>query len=287
VFTHGGGASQHYLGYILVLPLPNVTNYNALGTCLVEYNRISNGMRLINDMGRGWIGGESGVPIAPGAQPLSNAVCTLDVASSTAVVNGNTMTVDAAITFKPTGFAGPLGTFIQAQDVNGKWTDMRQFGNWVPYTSATPRPGPHVMNISPLSGAGSSATFTLNYGHTTSVNGSRVHLLFDTRIVGHAPCHVIYFGSTNTLNLVSDDGQSLVHPTGAGVGAVGAPVIANSRCRVDAAGASRIQQTQNATVNLPMTFTEAFAGSKSVYMNVFDTSSTLTHWIQAGVWTIP
>ena len=41
-----GGATQHYLGYMLFLPTPNVVNFTATGSCLVEYNRISNGMRL-------------------------------------------------------------------------------------------------------------------------------------------------------------------------------------------------------------------------------------------------
>ena len=53
-FTHTGGANQHYLGYMLFLPTPNVVNYTATGTCLVEYNRISNGMRLIDNAGTGW-----------------------------------------------------------------------------------------------------------------------------------------------------------------------------------------------------------------------------------------
>ena len=29
-YTHSGGASQHYLGYILLLPTPNVVNYTRL-----------------------------------------------------------------------------------------------------------------------------------------------------------------------------------------------------------------------------------------------------------------
>jgi hypothetical protein len=32
---------------------------------LTEYNRISHGVRLINDTGTGWLGPASGVPIKP------------------------------------------------------------------------------------------------------------------------------------------------------------------------------------------------------------------------------
>src|SRR5215204_5388808 len=61
--AYTGGATQHYLGYILFLPTPNVVNYRATGSCLVEYNRISHGMRLIDNAGTGWLGGISGITL--------------------------------------------------------------------------------------------------------------------------------------------------------------------------------------------------------------------------------
>ena len=86
-FTHSGGASQHYLGYILLLPTPNVVNYTATGSCLIEYNRISNGVRLIDNAGTGWLGGQSGIPISPSAGVLQNAQCSVNVAQVVASVN--------------------------------------------------------------------------------------------------------------------------------------------------------------------------------------------------------
>src|SRR5205085_371338 len=35
VFTHSGGANSHYLGYILLLPTPNVVQFTAAGSCMV------------------------------------------------------------------------------------------------------------------------------------------------------------------------------------------------------------------------------------------------------------
>jgi hypothetical protein len=70
-FRHTGGASKHYLGYTLFLPTPNVVSFDAQGTCLIEYNRISNGMRLINDAGNGWTEPAHGVPVAAGTAPLT------------------------------------------------------------------------------------------------------------------------------------------------------------------------------------------------------------------------
>ena len=127
-FSHGGGANQLYLGYILFLPTPNVVNYVATGSCLVEYNRISHGMRLIDDPGTGWLGPISGVVISPTAGTLTNNQCTVNIAGSSASISGNTMTMTVPVTFK--GAVTPImGTFLQALDVKGDWTGMTQFGN--------------------------------------------------------------------------------------------------------------------------------------------------------------
>src|SRR4051812_28741382 len=119
VFEHSGGPTQHYLGYILLLPTPNVSNYTAKSTCLVEYNRISNGMRLINDAGDNWLGPLIGEIIRPGAANLSNSQCTLNTAATTIGMNGNRMSVTVDVTLKPT-MSGVLGTFLQELDVTGK-----------------------------------------------------------------------------------------------------------------------------------------------------------------------
>ena len=41
VYRHAGGVNQSYLGYLLILPTPNIVQYTATGSCLIEYNRIS------------------------------------------------------------------------------------------------------------------------------------------------------------------------------------------------------------------------------------------------------
>ena len=136
-YSHPSGKAGHYLGYMLFLPTPNVVNYVATGSCLVEYNRISNGMRLINDAGTGWLGGESGVPVGAAGTTLSNSYCTLDTTQSGARFSGNNMYVDARVTFKAP-LNGVLGTFLQELDVNGVWTGMTQFGNWLAFPVASP-----------------------------------------------------------------------------------------------------------------------------------------------------
>ena len=284
-FTHSGGASQHYLGYILLLPTPNVVNYTATGSCLIEYNRISNGVRLIDNAGTGWLGGQSGIPISPSAGALQNAQCSVNVAQVVASVNGTTMTVSAPVTFK-SGLGGVLGTFLQSLDVNGVWTGMTQFGNWVAPGTNT-RPGPMVAGLSPSSGAGKSAVLTVSASHPGGALAQlqMVHVLVSDRIVGGTPCQVVYVPSVNLMNLINDAGTDM---SGAWVGP-GGGTVANSRCTLT--GSSMVRATSNqgqtVTITIPISFNAAtFAGAKKIYVNAFDNSGLLSHWVQGGTWTV-
>ena len=179
-FHHTGGANAHYLGYTLFLPTPNVVNYTAQGTCLVEYNRISKGVRLIDNAGTGWLGG---APISSTAQSLSNNQCTIQVSAMTATIDGNTMIVTIPVTFKSS--IGPvLGTFLQALDVNGNWTGMTQFGNWgVPGAQQT-RVGPAFAGIGIQAGATlNSRKLTTYIAHPAGAAG--LSMVTDARRVRH------------------------------------------------------------------------------------------------------
>ena len=104
--TFQQSSGNHYLGYMLFLPTPNIVWYTATGSCLIEYNKYSNGVRLINNAGTGWLGGQSGIPIGPGAGVLTNNQCSVNVANVVANVSGNSMTVTAPVTFF--GALGPV-----------------------------------------------------------------------------------------------------------------------------------------------------------------------------------
>jgi len=283
VFTHSGGATQHYLGYILFLPTPNIVWYTATGSCLVEYNRISNAMRLINDAGTNWLPGIIGLPIGR-VGSLTNSHCTLNVGESSATINGTTMTVNAAVTFNPS-FTGHLATFMQGFDVTGAYTGMTQFGNWE-VSAGVQKPGPYVVDVSPTSGAGSSSTFTFTAGHTSGVSSlSFVTMLVSSVIVGAPACQAFYFPASNTLNLVNDSGSAMVSTNGIAPGTAG--TLANSRCSIDTGSASASVSGDNVTVTLPMTFDPGtFGGAKNIYLNAFDDFGNLSHWVNSATWTV-
>ena len=278
-FRHPGGVFKHYLGYILFLPTPNVVSFRAQGSCLIEYNRISNGMRLIDNAGTGWLGPIEGVPVAPTTPPLSNNACTVNVAGVSVALSGTDMVINVPVTFNTAAVTQVVGTFIQEDDVNGNWTDFRQFGNWI-VPGAPTKPGPYVSGATPTTGAGSSATFSITVGHTSGTTAlSDIHIRFNTAIVGGSPCHAVYFAN-NTIALINDAGTALVGPV-----SLGAP-LTTGRCSIGA-GASRSLSGNNLTLNLPMTFSAAnFGGSKNVYVDVFDIHGAVTHWVQTGTWGV-
>ncbi len=269
----------------MFLPTPNIVQYTAKGSCLVEYNRISNGVRLINDPGDNWLGPIEGVPARPGAPTLTNSYCSVNPAALIATFNGNDMIINLTVAFNPT-FKGVLGTFLQAQDVKGTWTGMTQFGNWVVSPLPGPKPGPFIASGGPPSGAGSSTTLAVTTGHTSGIIGnSLVTILISPKIVGGTPCQLIFFPLGNTVNLVNDTGSALVAAIDP---VIGTPVtLSNSRCSLNVGGMLRLNSEGTVTATFPMTFNPAtFGGLKNFYGNAFDIGGNVTHWVQFGTWTV-
>jgi len=279
-FSHGRGADELYLGYILFLPTSNVVNYVATGSCLVEYNRISHGMRLIDDAGTGWLGPIEGVVIGPNAGTLSNSKCTVNVAGSSATRAGNGMTLTVPVVFK-NAVSPIMGTFLQALDVKGNWTGMTQFGNWT-LSTGTPRPGPSILGVANSTTVGSYAVYTIAAGHTSGASSlAMITLLLNDSITKGAPCQALYFPGNNTLNLINDTGSALVSPNGVVPGTAG--TIANSRCAINTGLASRSATANSVTVTIPLNLQVAtFGGEKKVYVNAFDNVGYLTHWVQTS-----
>jgi hypothetical protein len=280
VFTHGGGASQHYLGYTLILPTPNVVSYTAKGSCLVEYNAISNGIRLVDDAGTAWLGPVSGVPIKAGAQSLSNAVCTVNVAGAVAQIDGSRMTISVPVSLKPAGAKGLLATFLQAFDVTGAYTGMTQFGTV--FVGGTPAPGPQILNAGPNVGSGTSVTLG---GIVSAPDAAMIHARVGSSIIDSNACHVIYFPSEHTMNLVADSGASLVAGLNMGVGQPG--VLANSRCALNVGAAAVVKTGTQFSLSIPLTFqTATFGGPKYFLWNAFDIRGLTSHWVFGGSWDV-
>lgn len=276
VYRHAGGVAKSYLAYLLILPTPNIVNFTAAGSCLIEYNRISNGMRLINDAGNDWIGPIVGVPAGIGGTTLTNSRCSFNSAAVT-VNSGADLTITVPVTFFG-NMTGVMGTFLQELDVDGNWTGMTQFGNWTANEITTPKPGPYVRDITASFPSNSMVPTLVDTfsGHTSGIGAlATVNILVAERILGGTyRCHVIYFQGSREIKLVND----------AGTGFVTNSPAQNNTCAIGnfngdvmfAAGT-----TAGVQLHVPMMFNPAVAQKLSVWVNAFDNAGNLTHWVGA------
>jgi hypothetical protein len=70
--------------------------------------------------------------------------------------------------------------------------------------------------------------------------------------------------------------------------APGAPaILINSQCSINAAATRVTASGTGLTVALPVTFTSAYGGSKSIYMSAFSASATSAGWTVEGSWSVP
>jgi hypothetical protein len=103
------------------------------------------------------------------------------------------MNVTIPVAFKTASLTAAMGTFIQTQDADGRWSDFRQFGNWG-LVGGPQKAGPYVVFATPATGIGNSQSFPITYGRTSSpALISQVHLRFASAIVGAVSCHAVYF----------------------------------------------------------------------------------------------
>jgi hypothetical protein len=140
-----------------------------------------------------------------------------------------------------------------------------------------------AVSVTPSSGAGLSQTFALKYSDTAGANNLQsVAVSFNTMIAGNATnsCVLTYDITTNQVSLLNDGNTG---STSATPGASG--TLSNSQCSLNVPGTSVATSGNTLTLNLPMTFQEAYAGVKNVYLYAADISGANNGWQQLGKWT--
>ena len=95
-------------------------------------------------------------------------------------------------------------------------------------------------------------------------------------------CLLEYATAANQLYLYNDAGTAWLAP--ATVGAAG--TLSNSQCSINMAAATVTKSGTNLTLNLPMTFTAAYAGAKNTYMYAGGSIAN-SGWQTMGTWTVP
>ena len=248
---------------------------NAANSCFLYYQSATNQLNLLNDAATGWLVATPGA-----ATTLQNSQCSVNVASSTVVSSGNTLTLNLAMTFKP-AYAGAKNVYLYATDVSGSNSGWQQLGAWtVPMAAGVPS----VVSVTPSSGSGASQSFALQYSDTAGAASLEyVYAWFNASLTSAAnSCFLYYQPATNQLNLLNDAATAwLVATPGA------ATTIQNSQCSVNVASTTVAANGNTLTLTLAMTFKPAYAGAKNVYMYATDVSGSNSGWQQLGAWTVP
>jgi len=243
-------------------------------TCMLQYNRASNTILLLNDASTVWTPGTLG-----SASTLQNAQCAINLAGSSVTLSGNTLTLNLATTFK-SAFAGAKNIYMYAANgfnVNSGWQTR---GTWTV-------PGAGVATVTadsatPNTGAGASQVFALQYSDTLGATDlATTWVWFNASFASTSTnsCMLFYNRATSTLYLLND-GQSWLPGT---LGT--AATLQNSQCAVNLAGSSVTISGNTLTLNLAMSFKPAYAGAKSIYMYGANAANVNSGWQTRGTWT--
>jgi hypothetical protein len=93
--------------------------------CRLRYDVRRNEMYLLNNTGRGWLGG-----FTPGSpRVIRNRQCTLSCANSAVLTSGRTVKVTWNLVFR-TSFRGTKNSYMQAVDIPGARTALQKMGTW-------------------------------------------------------------------------------------------------------------------------------------------------------------
>jgi archaellum component FlaF (FlaF/FlaG flagellin family) len=244
-------------------------------SCFLYYDRAANQLNLAPDTTGPYLMATPGT-----VGMLQNGQCAVNMAATSVVLNGNTLTLNLAMTFKP-AFSGAKSIFMYGRDVSLTNSGWQTRGSWT-----VPAPAAVVTadSVTPGSGSGAIQTFALQYSDSNgAANFQTAWVWFNAAFSSTSnSCFLYYDRAANKLNLAPDTTGSYLVATPGTVG-----TLQNSQCAVNMAATSVVLNGNTLTLNLAMTFKPAFGGAKNIYMYGRDVSLTNSGWQTRGTWTVP
>ena len=242
--------------------------------CYVYYHPQTNQLYLANDAGNVWM-----TPaLTPGvAGTASNSQCTLNAATSSVSTAGANLTLSVALTFSST-LAGTRNVYLYAGGLSGLNSGWVKEGAWTPNLNAGP---PAIVSLSPNSGAGMSVTFQAVYSDPNGAAGlNEILLQVNAAQSSSGACYVYYQPQANLLYLFNNDAWMT---PGLTPGAAG--TVSNSECTLSAGSSSVTTAGNDLVLNVALTFSDTFVGSKNVYLYAAGLGGLATGWVEKGSWT--
>jgi hypothetical protein len=141
---------------------------------------------------------------------------------------------------------------------------------------------PVPVSVTPNKGSGLTHTFAFTFSDANGADDIQwAELDINSKLVTSTACYLYYARASNALYLANDAG-AWQGPLIIGKG----KTLENSQCTVHVASSSARISGNTLTLNLPLTFSAGFAGTKNVYMDVANATHS-SGWSFEGTWTVP
>jgi len=245
----------------------------AIGVCMVQYTPAAGTLSLRDDVGVY----QTPQTFASGVVQ-ENSQCRVNFAGSSAILSGQTLTLNVAITFKP-AFAGLKNIYSRAKNITGATTGLQLRGTWtVPSTALS------ADSVTPNAGTGSTGTFAAQFTDSYGVSDiAYVYIKFATMLSGGVNvCMVRYEPATGLMSLRDDSGAYFTGQPFAQGG-----TQQNSQCSIAFSTSGAAVSGSTLTWSVNVTFKAAYAGAKNIYLNGSTLNGSMTTWQQRGTWTVP
>jgi hypothetical protein len=261
--------------YLILEISPYAYQYPWNNACNVQYQPATNRVYLTLDSGSQWASGLVG-----SGGILTNSQCSVNTSAGTVSRSGGSLWLTLPITF--TG--SYTGTQYQSLGLYEGYFTWFNFG----FVTVQPAQQPPTANLTqPANGAvvnaGQTVTYSLYGYEPDNWASTNDYLILDvSSVAGSQPwnssCNVQYQPATNTVFLTLDSGSAWSSGSpGSGL------MLANSQCSVSLAQASVFRNGGSVTLNLPITFTGNYTGTKYNYVALYEGSFS---WYYFGTITI-
>jgi hypothetical protein len=139
-----------------------------------------------------------------------------------------------------------------------------------------------AVSVTPSSGAGSSQTFKLMYADPSGASDlASAQVVINKAVNGAGACWVSVDPIHALISLRNDANSAWLGPVALGV----STTLQNSQCSVNAAKSTAVSAGRMLTVNLALSFAQAFHAVKHIYAQAENAEGLMSGWQPLGTWT--
>ncbi|HUS07039.1 MAG TPA: SBBP repeat-containing protein [Bryobacteraceae bacterium] len=238
--------------------------------CYLLFYAGSGTAALWSDASAGWLFLQLG-----SATVVQNGQCAISGAESSATVAGGNLVLSLAITFKLV-FSGTKNIYAQVTNQSGMSAGWQLKGSWT-----VPANQPPSVTVFPAAGSGRAQNFQFRITDPDGVSEIRsATMLVSPALDGNNACYLVFYAGSATAALWSDAAAGwLPFTPGSNT------VVENGQCSISGAASSVTASSSDLVVSFAITFKASFVGSKNVYVQASDATSS-SGWQWKGIWTV-